>query len=133
MQANTKAYTDIDYESFPIADLTLDRHWIQLPTAVLLDRQKARRAAQYQERLAALPEDHKIILVPADPTYSPLEEEDSVPPVPTPLGFRAYVPGLRRAGSGRAAPAPIPATEAALRLPPGRALSSAQSTVSVLD
>ena len=75
MQASTKLYTDIDYESFLSADLTLDRHWIQLPTAVLLDRQKARRAAQYQERLAALPEDHKIILVPADPTYSPLEEE----------------------------------------------------------
>ena len=75
MQADTKAYTGIDYESFPIADLTLDRHWIQLPTAVLLGRQKARRAAQHQERIAALPEDHKIILVPADPTYSPLEEE----------------------------------------------------------
>ena len=75
MQTTTKCYTDIDYESFPIADLTLDRHWIQLPTAVLLERQKARRAAQHQARLAALPEDHKIILVPADPTYSPLEEE----------------------------------------------------------
>ena len=67
MQTTPKSYTDIDYESFPIADLTLDRHWIQLPTAVLLERQKARRAAQHQERLAALPEDHKIILVPADP------------------------------------------------------------------
>ena len=75
MQTTPKSYTDIDYESFPIADLTLDRHWIQLPTAVLLERQKARRAAQHQERLAALPEDHKIILVPAGPTYSPLEEE----------------------------------------------------------
>ena len=75
MQANTKLYTDIDYESYPIADLTLDRHWIQLPTAVLLERQKARRVAQQQMRVTALPEDHKIILVPADPTYSPLEEE----------------------------------------------------------
>ena len=75
MQTTPKSYTDIDYESFPIADLTLDRHWVQLPTAVLLERQKAHRAAQHQERLAALPEDHKIILVPADPTYSPLEEE----------------------------------------------------------
>ena len=75
MQTTPKSYTDIDYESFPIADLTLDRHWIQLPTAVLLERQKARRAAQHAERLAALPEDHKIILVPADPTYSPFEEE----------------------------------------------------------
>ena len=70
MQTTPKSYTDIDY-----ADLTLDRHWIQLPTAVLLERQKARRAAQHQERLAALPKDHKIILVPAGPTYSPLEEE----------------------------------------------------------
>ena len=75
MQTTPKSYTDIDYESFPIADLTLDRHWIQLPTAVLLERQKARRAAQHAERLAALPEDHNIILVPADPTYSPFEEE----------------------------------------------------------
>ena len=38
MQTTPKFYTDIDYESFPIADLTLDRHWIQLPTAVLLER-----------------------------------------------------------------------------------------------
>ena len=38
MQANTKLYTEIDYECFPIADLTLDRHWIQLPTAVLLEK-----------------------------------------------------------------------------------------------
>ena len=72
MQTTSKSYTDIDYASFPIADLTLDR---QLPAAVLLERQKTRRAAQHQERLAALPEDHKIILVPAGPTYSPLEEE----------------------------------------------------------
>ena len=75
MQTTPQSYTDIDYESFPIADLTLDRHWVQLPTAVLIERQKSRRAAQHQERLAALPEDHRIILVPADSTYSPLEEE----------------------------------------------------------
>ena len=28
-----KLYTDIDYESFPVADLTADIHWIQLPAA----------------------------------------------------------------------------------------------------
>ena len=31
-------YTDIDYESFPIADLDLDLHWIQLPNYVLAAR-----------------------------------------------------------------------------------------------
>ena len=66
---------DIDYEQFPIADLSLDLHWIQLPTAVLLERRKAERVAREKERAAALPANHKIILVPADPTYSPLEEE----------------------------------------------------------
>ena len=28
-------YTDIDYESFPIADLDLDLHWIHFPNSVL--------------------------------------------------------------------------------------------------
>ena len=67
MQANTKLYTDIDYESFPTADLTLDRHWIQLPTAVLLERQKTRRAAQRQMRLTAPPKTIKSFLSPPTP------------------------------------------------------------------
>ena len=69
------AEIDIDDEQFPIADLSLDLHWIQLPTSVLLERRKAERVAWEKERAAALPENHKIILAPADPTYSPVEEE----------------------------------------------------------
>ena len=45
-----------------------------VPTAVLLERRKAEREARKKERAAALPTNHKIILVPADPTYSPMEE-----------------------------------------------------------
>ena len=68
------AEIDIDYEQFPIADLSLDLHWIQLPTAVLMERRKAERIAREKERAAALPANHRIILVPADATYSPMEE-----------------------------------------------------------
>ena len=42
MQTTPNLYTDIDYESFPIADLDLDRHWIQLPNSVLAARRQAR-------------------------------------------------------------------------------------------
>ncbi len=69
------AEIDLDYEQFPIADLSLDLHWIQLPMAVLRERRIAEREAREKERAAALPANHKIILVPADPTYSPMEEE----------------------------------------------------------
>ena len=65
-----KAYTDIDYDSFPPADLALDMHWIHLPRAVLLEKQKAREAALHAQRLAEQPEDHQIIMVPADPDYA---------------------------------------------------------------
>ena len=79
MPEPTRAYTDIDYESFPVADLSLDLHWIQLPKAVLAAREKARgealRQARDQERAAALPENHKVILVPAHPDHSPIEKE----------------------------------------------------------
>ena len=68
-------YTDIDYESFPIADLDLDRHWIQLPNSVLAARRQAKLEALDRERLSALPKDHKVILIPTDPTYSPIEED----------------------------------------------------------
>ena len=75
MQTTPKLYTDIDYESFPIADLDLDRHWIQLPNSVLAARWQAKQEALEQERAKTLPKDHKVILVPADPHYSPTEED----------------------------------------------------------
>ena len=70
-----KLYTDIDYDSFPPADLDLDLHWIQLPRAVILEQRKAREAALQAQRIAEQPTDHQIILIPADPDYSPKEEE----------------------------------------------------------
>ncbi len=68
-------YTDIDYESFPVADLFLDLHWIQLPAARLAEQRAAREAAAERELAATLPNDHKVILVPSDPLYSPREAE----------------------------------------------------------
>ena len=73
MQTTPNSYTDIDYESFPIADLDLDRHWVQLPNSVLAERRQARQQNASASPLFAT--GHKIILVPADPTYSPIEEE----------------------------------------------------------
>ena len=70
-----KQYTDIDYDSFPVADLDLDKHWIFLPLAVLRKKRRAREAALEAQRIAEQPSDHKVILVPADPTYSPKEQE----------------------------------------------------------
>jgi len=68
-------YTDIDYESFPVADLLLDLHWIQLPAARLAEQRAAREAAAERDLLATLPKGHKVILVPSDPIYSPTEAE----------------------------------------------------------
>jgi len=45
-------YTDIDYDSFPIPDLTVDKHWILLPRAVWLEKRKALDAALAAQRLA---------------------------------------------------------------------------------
>ena len=70
-----KSYTDIDYDSFSPADLNADIHWIQLPTATLLADRQALAAALQQERIAAQPADHQIILISSDPTYSPGESE----------------------------------------------------------
>ena len=58
-------YTDIDYESFPIADLDLDLdlHWIQLPNSVLAARRQAKLLALAQAREKTLPKDHKVFLV----------------------------------------------------------------------
>ena len=68
-------YTDIDYDSFPIADLDLDLHWIQLPNSVHAARRQAKLLALAQERAKTLPQDHKVFLVPADPLYSPTAED----------------------------------------------------------
>ena len=68
-------YTDYDYDTIPIPDLTLDLHWIQLPAAVLIAQQKTQQAALEAERLAAQPDDHQVILVPADPAYAPKQGE----------------------------------------------------------
>lgn len=71
-----KKYTDIDYDSFPVADLDLDLHWTLLPTeAKWREKKKAREAALHAQQIAEQPEDHKVILVPADATYSPGESE----------------------------------------------------------
>jgi len=68
-------YSDpIDYDSFPVADLTLDEHWIVVSKPIDAQRQAAAAAAREEEFLAAQP-DHKIILVPADPDYRPRERE----------------------------------------------------------
>ena len=87
MQTTPKSYTDIDYESFPIADLDLDRHWIQLPNSVLAARRQAKQEALEQERSKTLPKDHKVILVP--PTLNltltiPPPKKTSGPSSPTP-------------------------------------------------
>ena len=75
MQTTVKLYTDIDYESFPIADLDLDLHWIQFPNSVLAARRQAKLLALAQARGKTLPIEHKVFLVPADPLYSPNEED----------------------------------------------------------
>ena len=75
MQTTAKLYTDIDYESFPIADLDLDLHWIQLPNSVLAARRQAKLLALAQAREKTLPKDHKVFLVPADPLDSPTKED----------------------------------------------------------
>ncbi len=70
-----KKYTDIDYDSFPVADLDLDLHWIQLPKSVTLAKRQARQAALVAQRIAEQPPDHQVILVPADADYAPEETE----------------------------------------------------------
>ena len=65
-------YTDIDYESFPIADLDLDLHWIQLPSSVL--------AARRQAKLLALAQAHSATSTAAGAALSPLTSK--CPPHP---------------------------------------------------
>jgi hypothetical protein len=70
-----KKYADIDYDSFPVADLDLDIHWIQLSRAVTLAKRQAREEALEAQRIAEQPSDHQVILVPADADYAPKETE----------------------------------------------------------
>ena len=66
---------DLDYDQFPIPDLSVDLHWIQLPLAAWRVQQKAQREADLAARRQSLPEDHQVLLVPADPDYRPIEQE----------------------------------------------------------
>ena len=70
-----KLYTDIDYNSFPAADLAADIHWIQLPADRWAPIRQKLREDREQQRLAKLPKEHKIILIPTDPDSSPAEHE----------------------------------------------------------
>ena len=66
---------DIDYDSLLVPDPPTYVSWIWLPDAVIEARRKAKQEVEEQARLAALPADHKIILVPADPTHTPTERD----------------------------------------------------------
>jgi hypothetical protein len=68
-------YRDINYDSFLDADFDSDIHWTLLPAAELVAREKAREASLAKERIEQLPGDHRVILVPAESTYAPSEEE----------------------------------------------------------
>ncbi len=69
-------YRDIDYDSFLDASFDSGLHWTLLPAAEPATQEKAHEAALAQERQAQQqPGDHQVILVPADPTYAPKEEE----------------------------------------------------------
>ncbi len=64
-------HTDIDYESFPIANLDLDLHWIQLPHSVLAARRQAklfgpgaRAARRAPQRPQNHPHSHRPHLLP---------------------------------------------------------------------
>ena len=67
-------YTDIDYESFPIADLDLDLHWIQLPNSVLAARRQAKLLPWRRPAKKLCRSSTKYLWSP--PTlYSPTEED----------------------------------------------------------
>ena len=70
-----RLYTDIDYDSFPVADLAADIHWIQLPAVRWAPIRQKLQEAREQQRLAKLPQNHKIILIPVHPDHSPSEHE----------------------------------------------------------
>ncbi len=68
-------YRDIDYDLFLDVDFDSELHWTLLPASELIAQEKAREAALEQERRTQQPPDHQVILVPAEPTYAPKEEE----------------------------------------------------------
>ena len=68
-------YRDIDYDLFLDVDFDSDIHWTWLPASELIAQEKAREARLEQERRAQQPADHQVILVPADSTYAPKEDE----------------------------------------------------------
>ena len=68
-------YRDFDYFQFLDVDFESDVHWTLLPESEIAARKKARQEAMQQQRLAQQPSDHQVILVPADSTYAPIEEE----------------------------------------------------------
>ena len=72
MQTTAKLYTDIDYESFPIADLDLDLHWMQFPNSILTARRQA--------KLLALARAHSATSTVAGATPSPLTSKCSSHP-----------------------------------------------------
>ena len=95
MQTTAKLYTDIDYESFPIADLDLDLHWIQLPNSVLAARRQAKLEALERARLAALPKDHKVNRA-VSPCFSAFDRMRSFPmalPFAVPIAVPIAVTG----------------------------------------
>ena len=72
---SVKNYRDIDYDLFLDAEFDSDIHWTLLPASELIAQEHARQAALEQERRAQQPADHQVILIPAESTYAPKEEE----------------------------------------------------------
>ncbi len=97
---------DLDYDSFPIPDLSLDLHFVHLSAAEHRAQISARHEAEAQARLSELPEDHKVILSPPIPP-TPLARPNS--------GHSSTVPCRRAFG-------PIPASS--LRFSPPFTASS---------
>ena len=116
MQTTPKLYTDIDYESFPIADLDLDLHWIQLPNSVLAARRHAKLLALEQAREKTLPKIRKYSLSP--PTLS-------TPPPSKTCGPSSPTPSISASPSfpKRTAPSVSPSVNSATNTAAGATLS----------
>ena len=72
---SVKNWRDINYDSFLDVNFDSNIHWTLLPASELIAQQKDREAALEKERRAQQPADHQVILVPADSTYAPNEDE----------------------------------------------------------